>query len=139
RWAATRAWRYLCLGLWSSRKNIRCGVKFPSAVDKPRIAPQTWREQKGSGVMDGAQTPEELEGRLIAQRLVLQWLLKRAVTDRETLADLLQYADATQPIQDHQEDPGAVPARAFATEGAATAELRLILAPIEGGFENGAD
>src|SRR5690606_11135557 len=28
--------------LWSSSKNIRCGVKFPSALDKPRIAPQTW-------------------------------------------------------------------------------------------------
>jgi len=84
--------------------------------------------------MDGAQTPEELEGRLIAQRLVLQWLLKRAVTNSETLADLLQHADATQPILDHQEDPGAVPTLAFATEAAATAELRLILAPVEGGI-----
>ena len=86
--------------------------------------------------MNGAQTPEELEGRLIAQRLVLQWLLKRAVTDRETLGDLLSHADATQPIQDHQEDPGAVPTMAFATEAAATAELRLILAGIEAAFGN---
>jgi len=81
--------------------------------------------------MDGAQTPEELEGRLIAQRLVLQWLLKRVVTDAETLADLLGHADATQPIQDHQEDPGAVPTQAFGAVSAFNAEMRAILEPLK--------
>ncbi|KFB10133.1 hypothetical protein [Nitratireductor basaltis] len=66
----------------------------------------------------------ELEGRLNAQREVLTLLLTRLVEggDTELLATIEGWVDP----EDHQEDPGAVPNEAFAAEGAAMLEYRLI-------------
>ncbi|WP_336056581.1 hypothetical protein [Nitratireductor sp. CH_MIT9313-5] len=67
----------------------------------------------------------ELEGRLNAQREVLTLLLTRLVDggDREVLDVLERWVDP----EDHQEDPGAVPTEAFAAEGAALREYRLLV------------
>ncbi len=76
-------------------------------------------------------SPEEIEGRLAAQRRVLQWLLLRAARKPADLEDLLKALDETYPPPDHQEDPGAVPTRAFGILAASTAELRLLLDPVK--------
>lgn len=75
--------------------------------------------------------PEEIEGRLTAQRRVLQWLLTRAVRSPGELDALLEALDEPFPPADHQEDPGAVPTGAFAQMAAATAEMRLLLEPVK--------
>jgi len=76
-------------------------------------------------------TTAELEARLAAQRRVLEWLLEKLVTDRDTLADLTDAVGADRPPQDGQEDPGAVLTSAFGDAMAANAELRLLLAPLK--------
>lgn len=80
--------------------------------------------------MDGEMSALELEGRLVAQRRVLAWLLDRLVTDPETFAALETALGEDSPPLDHQEDPGAVPSKGFATLAAGTAELRLLLDPL---------
>lgn len=72
-------------------------------------------------------TPEEIEGRLTAQRRVLQWLLGHTIESREDFEALVASLDEEFPPPDHQEDPGAVPVAAFAIIAAATAETRLLL------------
>ncbi|NHK28947.1 hypothetical protein FF098_013575 [Parvularcula flava] len=72
----------------------------------------------------------DLEARLAAQRLVLEWLLERIATDKDTAKALVEHVDARFPPQDHQEDPGAVPVNAFADFAATEAELRLLLDPV---------
>ena len=74
----------------------------------------------------------ELEGRLSAQRQVIQWLLRRLAQDDASVADeIMEALNVAWPPQDHQEDPGAVPTEAFASFAAATAEMRLLLQPIK--------
>lgn len=84
--------------------------------------------------MDITMSPEELEGRLAAQRQVLRWILERMVVDGETFADLRTHVDGAYPPLDHQEDPGAVPTQAFGTVAATGLELRLLLDPLAARF-----
>lgn len=83
---------------------------------------------------DSASNVTDLESRLAAQRLVLEWLLEAVVTDRETLGRLTSAIEAKFPPQDGQEDPGAVTTAAFGDMAATTAELRLLLDPLKAKF-----
>lgn len=76
-------------------------------------------------------SPAEIEGRLSAQRRVLQWLLIHAAKDDAAVENLFESLNETWPPADSQEDPGAVPANGFATFTAATAEIRLLLEPLK--------
>jgi hypothetical protein len=66
----------------------------------------------------------ELEGRLNAQREVLGMLIARIATDDGRLLDALR---GTIAVQNHQEDPGALPHQAYAVEAAMMREFELIL------------
>jgi len=75
---------------------------------------------------------EEIEGRLIALREAVSFLIGRlASMESSGAADagrLLDSMEAHALFQDHQEDPGAVPSGgAFAIEAAAKGEFRRIL------------
>lgn len=73
-------------------------------------------------------TIEELEGALHAQRetlaLILAWLADMADDDAEALWTAME---ERAELEDHQEDPGAVPADGLAIEGAMMTEFQLIL------------
>ena len=69
---------------------------------------------------------EEIEGRLIAQRDVLRVLVQRMLGYPGASA-LLSELEKLLDVQNHQEDPGALPSEAFAVEGAKLRELELIL------------
>jgi len=76
---------------------------------------------------------EEIEGRLIAQREALAFLIAHLARSEEVddigARRLLGSMEAHILFQDHQEDPGAVPSGgAFAIEAAAKNEFRRILA-----------
>ena len=75
---------------------------------------------------------EEIEGRLIAQREALAFLVARLIhmetRDSENALEILEALEEHSLFQDHQEDPGAVPSgRAFAIEAAANREFRRIV------------
>ncbi|GGD07331.1 hypothetical protein [Aquisalinus flavus] len=72
----------------------------------------------------------DLEARLAAQRLVLEWLLEQITADKATATALIDHVGERFPPQDHQEDPGAVPTSAFGDIAATEAELRLLLDPV---------
>lgn len=80
--------------------------------------------------MSNETAPEEIEGRLTAQRRVLRWLLEHLAVDAEGLDALLAELDEPTIPQDHQEDPGAVPAEQYAAMAAYSSELRMILEPV---------
>lgn len=67
---------------------------------------------------------EEIEGRLNAQREALALLLALAAGREKAVWDRL---DEALQLQNHQEDPGALPSRAFAIEAAMMRELKLIM------------
>ncbi|MDD7971087.1 hypothetical protein [Roseinatronobacter alkalisoli] len=71
------------------------------------------------------QSPQQLEGRLNAQREVLAALLAWAM--RQPGSDFPDALDAEQGVQDHQEDPGVLADSAFAIEGAAAREMQILL------------
>ncbi|WP_237683946.1 hypothetical protein [Pseudaminobacter soli (ex Zhang et al. 2022)] len=71
-------------------------------------------------------TNEEIEGRLIAQRDVLRVLVQRML-GYPGASKLLSELDKLLDVQNHQEDPGALPSKAFAVEGAKLSELELLL------------
>ena len=73
----------------------------------------------------------EVEGRLIAQRHVLQWLLLHVARHDADVSTLLDDLNEQWPPADAQEDPGAVPTNGFAIFSAATAEMRLLLDPLK--------
>lgn len=81
------------------------------------------------------ETPEmsaaEVEGRLIAQRHALQWLLQQVARQDADVSTLLNDLNEQWPPADAQEDPGAVPTNGFAIFSAATAEMRLLLEPLK--------
>ncbi|WEX10188.1 hypothetical protein [Chelativorans sp. AA-79] len=75
---------------------------------------------------------EEIEGRLVAQREALAFLIAHVARMEERYDEhasrLLRVLEAHSLFQDHQEDPGAVPSGgAFAVEAAAKSEFRRIL------------
>ncbi|MDF1609368.1 hypothetical protein PZ897_14380 [Hoeflea sp. YIM 152468] len=73
----------------------------------------------------------EIEGRLIAQRHVLQWLLLHVVKHDVDVGALLTELDERWSLADAQEDPGAVPTSGFAVFSATMAEMRLLLEPLK--------
>jgi len=74
----------------------------------------------------GMATHDDLEGRLLAHRRALEWVLAHLL-DREQQAKLLSDLGETYPPLDHQEDPGAVPDEHFAQFAAQAREMRMIL------------
>ncbi|GGA64508.1 hypothetical protein GCM10011385_17850 [Nitratireductor aestuarii] len=77
-----------------------------------------------------AQSAEELEGRLNAQRQVMALLLAWVRSRGEGYDQLVSLLEEL-CISDQQEDPGAVPTAAFAIEGARITEIRQILEEAE--------
>lgn len=73
----------------------------------------------------------EVEGRLIAQRHALQWLLLQVAKEDVDASILLNDLNERWPPADAQEDPGAVPTNGFAIFSAATTEMRLLLEPLK--------
>ncbi len=71
------------------------------------------------------QSHHELEGRLNAHRKVLATLLAWAM--RQPGNDLARQIEAGTCVQDHGEDPGAIPDPAFVIEAAAAHETQLLL------------
>lgn len=69
---------------------------------------------------------EAVEGRLLAQRKVLAQMLARML-QQDGGRDLRDALDALSVMQDHQEDPGAVPDGAEIIEGAIAVEIREIV------------
>lgn len=67
----------------------------------------------------------ELEGRLNAQREVLAIVLARLAPSPDD--PLWASLEETFELQNHQEDPGAVPHSAFAVEGEMARESKLIV------------
>ena len=72
--------------------------------------------------------PNDLEGRVMAYRRVIQLLLRRnGGALLEELREALGPFEDDIPPLDHKEDPGAVPTAAFGAFAAYTAEMRLLL------------
>ena len=72
-------------------------------------------------------TNEQLEGMLMAQRQVLSQLIAAIIGDgRSAAAWGRRFLDNDFSVQDGQEDPGAVPDPAFASQAAVVEELTLI-------------
>jgi len=71
------------------------------------------------------QSPQQLEGRLNAQREALAVLLAWAM--RQPGSDIAAYLETGLSVQDHEEDPGVLPDAAFATVAAAARETQLLL------------
>jgi hypothetical protein len=71
-------------------------------------------------------TPETIEGRLLAHRKILARLLQ-AVTAGKGGPELLDELKDRRQLELHQEDPGVVPDPALAIEGAIAEEIRQVL------------
>lgn len=71
-------------------------------------------------------TNEEIEGRLNAQREALAFLFALAFDREEDFERLWQLLEERFQFQNNQEDPGVLPSRAFAIEGAMMREFRQI-------------
>ena len=72
------------------------------------------------------QSPEALEGRLIAQRKIMALMV--AAMDDRARADLEEALQDRAVYSGHSEDPGSTePTPAFAIEAAAAAEYRAML------------
>lgn len=71
------------------------------------------------------QSPQQLEGRLNAQREALAVLLAWAM--RQSDSGIAATLEAGLAVQDHEEDPGVLPDAAFATEAAKAREMQLLL------------
>ena len=71
-------------------------------------------------------TSEEIEGRLNAQREALAFLFALAFDREEDFERLWRLLEERFQFQNNQEDPGVLPSRAFAIEGAMMREFRQI-------------
>ena len=71
-------------------------------------------------------TNEEIEGRLNAQREALAFLFALAFDGEEDFERLWRLLEERFQFQNNQEDPGVLPSRAFAIEGAMMREFRQI-------------
>jgi hypothetical protein len=67
----------------------------------------------------------DIEGRLNALRDAVALLLTRAPA--EAAADIRAALERMAAIENHQEDPGTLPSRAFATENARAQEIAVLL------------
>ena len=71
-------------------------------------------------------TNEEIEGRLNAQREAPAFLFALAFDGEEDFERLWRLLEERFQFQNNQEDPGVLPSRAFAIEGAMMREFRQI-------------
>ncbi len=71
-------------------------------------------------------TPETLEGRLLAHRKILARVLQVLASGKGGESLIEDLKDRRQ-LELHQEDPGAVPDPALAIEGALADEVRQVL------------
>jgi hypothetical protein len=69
---------------------------------------------------------EEIEGRLNAIRTAIILLLAEAARASGNPERLFEKIEDELQLQNHQEDPGALPSKAFAIETAMTGELKII-------------
>jgi len=72
------------------------------------------------------ETPETLEGRIIAHRKILARVIA-AMAAGKGGPELLDYLKDRRHLEFHEEDPGAVPDPGIAIEGAIADEIRQIL------------
>ena len=72
------------------------------------------------------ETPETLEGRVIAHRKILARLVQALATGKGG-AEIIDYLKDRRHLELHEEDPGAVPDPALAIEGAMADEVRQVL------------
>jgi hypothetical protein len=72
------------------------------------------------------ETPETLEGRVIAHRKILARLVA-AVASGTGGPEILDYLKDRRHLELHDEDPGAVPDPGMAIEGALADEVRQVL------------
>jgi len=72
------------------------------------------------------QTPQSVEGQLLAHRQVLALLISH-LQRADGAANLMAALNSLSIMQDHQEDPGAVVDGAVAIQGALANEVGLIL------------
>jgi hypothetical protein len=72
------------------------------------------------------ESPETLEGRILAHRKILARVLAMLAAGRGG-AELLEDIKDRRHLELHEEDPGAVPDPGLAVEGAVADEMRLVL------------
>ncbi len=72
-------------------------------------------------------TPQELEGRLNGHRELMIEMLAAMIGGEVTITAFLRRLRDDATFKDNQEDPGALPEEAFATENAMAREVRSIL------------
>ncbi|GAB1580355.1 hypothetical protein [Phyllobacterium phragmitis] len=72
-------------------------------------------------------THEEIEGRLIAQREILGFMLALLARREDVGEPFWNALEERATFQNQQEDPGVLPTRAFAAEAAMMREFRLIV------------
>jgi hypothetical protein len=86
--------------------------------------------QNEESAVEPSPTETDREGRLIAHRLVIEMLIEEvARLQGDTEAFWTRFEDYFQ-VQDHQEDPGALPDRAFGIEAASSAEIRRLVTTV---------
>lgn len=90
--------------------------------------PQTSDNRTNPGTAGAATSLsiEAVEGRLLAQRKVLALILAQLLR-QDGGRDLRDALDTVSVMQDHQEDPGAVPDGPEIIEGAMAVEIREIV------------
>ncbi|MDQ0455577.1 hypothetical protein [Rhizobium paknamense] len=76
---------------------------------------------------DKEDTSFDLQGRMNAHRELLIGLLTAGLQGQGAFERLVQQLEADSVFRDGQEDPGAVPNRAFREAGSAAAELKIIV------------
>ncbi|MCK8778879.1 hypothetical protein M0654_02675 [Rhizobium sp. NTR19] len=74
-----------------------------------------------------ALTPEELEGRINAHRELMIEMLAAMIGGEVTITSFLRKLRDDATFKDNEEDPGALPETAFATQNAMAREVRSIL------------
>ena len=74
-----------------------------------------------------ALTPEELEGRINAHRELMIEMLAAMIGGEVTITAFLRKLRDDATFKDNEEDPGALPEAAFATQNAMAREVRSIL------------
>ncbi|MDR7124286.1 hypothetical protein [Pseudotabrizicola sp. 4114] len=92
----------------------------------PQMPPAATEPAGAMSAAAGTLSIEAVEGRLLAQRKVLALILARMLA-QEGGRDLRDALDTLSVMQDHQEDPGAVPDGPERIEGAIAVEIREIV------------